>query len=236
MSQSTKPLCAVVGVGPGNGASLARKFSAAGHRLALLARRRELSNELASSLPEARAYACDVSDDASVARAFADIRAQQGDVDVLVYNAGSGAFGNFDEVTVADFDAAFRVNARGAFTVGKEVVPAMKKRGAGSIVFIGATASLRGGVRSAGFAAGKAAQRSLAQSMARHLWPAGIHVALVIIDGVVDLATTRRRMPDKPDDFFVSPDGVAAIAVELARQPRSAWSFEVEARPYRESW
>jgi NAD(P)-dependent dehydrogenase (short-subunit alcohol dehydrogenase family) len=164
------------------------------------------------------------------------VRAQQGDVDVLIYNAGSGIFGTFDDVSVNDFDSAFRVNARGAFTVGKEVTPAMKQRGHGSIIFVGATASVRGGVRSAAFAAGKAAQRSLAQSMARHFWPLGIHVALIVVDGIVDLPRTRERMRDKPDDFFVAPDGVAAIAWQLVQQPRTAWSFEVEARPYRETW
>lgn len=201
-----------------------------------MARDRRYSDELAATLPDARAYACDVTDDAAVTRAFAEIRAQQGEVDVLIYNAGSGVFGSFDDVSIADFDSAMRVNAHGAFTVAKEVTPAMKQAGRGTIIFIGATASLRGGARSAGFASGKAAQRSLAQSMARHLWPLGIHVALIIIDGVVDLPATRKRMPDKPDDFFVSPDGVAAVAWNLVQQPRDAWSFEVEARPYRESW
>lgn len=234
-SSPTRPVCAVVGVGPGNGAAFARRF-ARDYRVALLARRRDFSDTLAASLPDARAYACDVGDDASVTRAFADIRAQQGDVDVLIYNAGSGVFANFDDATVTDFDTAFRINARGAFVTSKEVVPAMRRKGGGSIVFVGATASLRGGARSAAFGAAKAAQRSLAQSMARQLWPAGIHVALIIVDGVVNLAPTRARMPDKPDDFFVSPDGVAAIAADLVQQPRTAWSFEVEARPYRETW
>jgi len=235
-ARSSKPVCAVVGVGPGNGAAFARRFATGGYQVALLARGRAFSDELAASLPGARAYVCDVTDDAAVAGAFADIRAQQGDVDVLVYNAGSGVFGTFDEVGVAAFDAAFRVNAHGAFTACKEVVPAMKRNGSGAIVFVGATASVRGGARSAAFAAAKAAQRSLAQSMARHLWPAGIHVAYIVVDGVVDLPSTRQRMPDKPDDFFIAPDGVADTAWQLVQQRRSAWSFEVEARPFGESW
>ncbi|WP_244610455.1 SDR family oxidoreductase [Microvirga pakistanensis] len=112
----------------------------------------------------------------------------------------------------------------------------MKGAGRGSLVFIGATASRRGGPRSAAFAPAKAAQRSLAESMARSLWPSGIHVALIIVDGMVDLPQTRRAMPDKPDSFFIKPSGVAEIAFQLTRQDRSAWSFEVEARPFRESW
>jgi len=112
----------------------------------------------------------------------------------------------------------------------------MKAKGQGSILVVGATASRRGGVKTAAFAPAKAAQRSLCESMARHLWPKGIHVALIIIDGVVDLPATRQRMKDKPDDFFVKPDDVAATALLLTRQPRSAWSFEVEARPFGETW
>ena len=89
---------------------------------------------------------------------------------------------------------------------------------------------------SAAFAPAKAAQRALAQSMARSLWPLGIHVALIVVDGIVDIPRTRERMKDKPDDFFISPEGVAAIAADLVRQDRSAWSFEVEARPFGETW
>jgi NAD(P)-dependent dehydrogenase (short-subunit alcohol dehydrogenase family) len=103
-------------------------------------------------------------------------------------------------------------------------------------VFIGATASRRGGPRSAAFAPAKMAQRALAESMARSLWPAGIHVALVVVDGVVDLERTRKRMPDKPDSFFIKPEGVAETVFQLVRQDPSAWSFEVEARPFGENW
>ena len=112
----------------------------------------------------------------------------------------------------------------------------MKAAGHGNIVLIGATASRRGGPKSAAFAAGKAAQRSLAQSMARHLWPKGIHVALVIVDGVIDLERTRKRMPDKPDEFFLKASDIAETVWQTTRQARSAWSFEVEARPFGEVW
>jgi NAD(P)-dependent dehydrogenase (short-subunit alcohol dehydrogenase family) len=128
------------------------------------------------------------------------------------------------------------VNALGALLCSQQVIPAMKEKSRGSIVFIGATASRRGNVQTAAFAPAKAAQRSLAESMARKLWPSGIHVALIIVDGVVDLPRTRQAMPGKPDDAFVDPDGVAEIAFQLTRQERRAWSFEVEARPYTEKW
>lgn len=231
-----KPVCAVVGIGPGNGAALARRFATEGYAVALLARRTELSDQLAAELGDARAYACDVADADSVAKAFAAIRADLGAVDVVAYNAGSGTWGTVEEITPDAFETAWRVNALGLLLVSKQVIPAMKEKGAGSIVVIGATASRRGMPRTTAFAPAKAAQRSLAEAMARHLWPAGIHVSLIILDGVVDLERTRAAMPDRPDDFFIRPDDVADTAFWLTRQPRSAWSFEVEARPFGEKW
>jgi len=231
-----KPVCAVVGVGPGNGAAFARRFASEGYAVALLARTMELSAELASSLPDARAYPCDVTDAGSIARAFDAIRRDLGEIEVLVYNAGSGVWGSIEEATASDFESAWRVNALGGFLASKQVVPAMKRAGRGSIVFVGATASRKAGPKSAAFSSAKGAQRSLAESMARALWPAGIHVALIVVDGVVDLPRTRERMPDKPDSFFIEPDDVAEIGFRLAQQRPSAWSFEVEARPSGEKW
>jgi NAD(P)-dependent dehydrogenase (short-subunit alcohol dehydrogenase family) len=236
MNDGKKPVCAVVGVGPGNGAALARRFAAEGFAVALLARRTELSQEIAGTLPGARAYACDVSDAASVKAAFAAIRGDLGEVEVLVYNAGSGVWGTIEEVSAEDFETSWRVNTLGAFLVSKEVIPAMKAAKRGSIVFIGATASRRGNVKTAAFAPAKAAQRSLAESMARYLWPAGVHVSIIVVDGVVDLPFTRQRMPGKPDGFFIKPDDVAETAFVLTQQKPSAWSFEVEARPFGETW
>jgi NAD(P)-dependent dehydrogenase (short-subunit alcohol dehydrogenase family) len=233
---SGKPICVVVGVGPGNGAAFARRFAADGYAVALLARHLDVPRDLASTLPGARAFACDVTDAESVHRAFADIRREMADPEVVVYNAGSGKFAPFSDTNADDFEASWRVNALGGFLVAKEVVPAMQAAGRGAIVFVGATASRRGGVRTVAFAPAKAAQRSLAESLARQLWPAGIHVSLIVVDGVVDLPRTRQMMAGKPDEFFVRPDDVAATASWLARQPRSAWAFEVEARPFGETW
>ncbi len=232
----SKPVCAVVGVGPGNGAAFARRFAEEGFAVGLLARQLGFTSDLATQLPDSRAYACDVTDPPSIERAFDAIRRELGDVDVLVYNAGSGVWGTVEDITTRDLEWAFRVNTSGLLASAQAVIPAMKSKGRGSIVVIGATASRRGVARTAGFAPAKAAQRSLAESMARHLWPAGIHISLVVIDGVVDLPTTRARMKDKPDTFFVKPSDVATTAFHLTQQPRSAWSFEVEARPFGESW
>jgi NAD(P)-dependent dehydrogenase (short-subunit alcohol dehydrogenase family) len=232
----TKPVCAVVGVGPGNGAALARRFAREGFAVALLARSKELTAELERELAGARAFACDVSDEASVSAAFGAVRAELGDVDTLVYNAGSGVWGTIEDLSARDFEQSWRVNTLGAFLCAKQVIGPMKAKGSGNVVFIGATASRRGNVKTAAFAPAKAAQRSLAESMARHLWPAGIHVSIVILDGVVDLARTRKMMPDKPDGFFIKPDDVAESVLAVTRQPRSVWSFEVEARPFGETW
>jgi NAD(P)-dependent dehydrogenase (short-subunit alcohol dehydrogenase family) len=236
MSEQPPQVCAVVGVGPGNGAAFARRFAAEGYAVALLSRTTEYSAELAAQLPRARAFACDVGDASSVREAFAAVRRDLGEVDVVIYNAGSGVWGNIEELTAADFEASWRVNALGAFLVAKEVVGPMKAKKRGSIVFVGATASRRGVPRTTAFAPAKAAQRSLAEAMARHLWPAGIHVSLIVVDGVVDLPRTREWMRGKPDSFFIQPDDVALTALWLTRQPSSAWSFEVEARPFGESW
>ena len=231
-----KRVCVVVGVGPGNGASIARRFARSGHAVALLARSTSFIEALARTLGDAKAYACDVTSENDVLATINRVRDDIGDPEVLVYNAGSGLWGDFETITPAEFESAWRVNALGAFLAARQVVPAMKRRGSGAIILIGATASRRGVARTAAFAPAKAAQRSLAESMARHLWPAGIHVALVIVDGVVDLERTRKAMPDKPDSFYVNPDDVAETVYWLSQQPRSAWAFEVEARPFRESW
>ena len=225
----------VAGVGPGNGAAIARRFAAAGYKVAMLARGRDAVDALATEIG-ARAFVCDVTSAESVAAAFAAIRAELGEVEVLVYNAGGGVFADVEHITPAEFEASWRVNAYGALLCSQAVIPAMKAAGRGAIVFIGATASRRGGPRSAAFAPAKSAQRALAESMARSLWPAGIHVALIVVDGVVDLARTRARLPDKPDSFFIKPVGVAETVYQLSQQDPSAWSFEVEARPFGEAW
>jgi NAD(P)-dependent dehydrogenase (short-subunit alcohol dehydrogenase family) len=181
-------------------------------------------------------YRCDVTEAASVARTFEAVEREMGPVHTLVYNAGSGTWGTVEDIDPAVLEGAFRVNTLGLLLAAKQVIPPMKAQGGGNIVVIGATSSRRGVARTAGFAPAKAAQKSLTESMARHLWPQNIHVSLIIVDGVVDLPRTRTMMKDKPDDFFIAPDDLADTAFHLTTQPRSAWSFEVEARPFKESW
>lgn len=226
----------VVGVGPGIGAALCRRFVTAGYAVAMLSRNQAALAAFEGEIGGAHGYECDVSSPDSVARAFAEVRVELGEVNVLLYNAGSGAFADVENISLDQFEDAWRVNSYGALACVQQVIPAMKTAGRGSIVFIGATASRRGGPKSAAFAPAKAAQRSLAESMARSLWPHGIHVSLIVVDGVVDLPRTRKAMQGKPDEFFIKPAGVAETAFQLTHQDPSAWSFEVEARPFDERW
>ena len=232
----SKPICVVVGVGPGNGAAFARKFASEGYAVALLARNQDYLKELEVEIPGSKGFAFDVMDAEAVSRVFGQIKAEMGPVEVLVYNAGSGQFGSVDDTTPEAFEGSWRVNALGCLVCAKQVIPDMREAKAGNLVIIGATASLRGGAYFAAFASAKAAQRSLAQSMARHLGPQGIHVAYVIIDGMIDLERTRKMMPDKQDDDFLQPDHIAESVFFLTRQPRSAWTFELDLRPFREKW
>src|SRR5271166_3923047 len=134
MADDKHPVCAVVGVGPGNGEAFARRFSADGYAVALMARRTDLPAKLAGELPRAKAFACDVADAASVASAFERTEAELGEVDVLVFNAGSGVWGSIEEVSPEDFERAWRINTLGLFLTARKVIPAMRRRGRGAIV------------------------------------------------------------------------------------------------------
>ena len=228
--------CVVAGVGPGNGASFTRRFSSAGYQVAMLARNKAYLDELGGEVADSHAIGCDVQDPAAVREAFDRVHKTLGSVDVLIYNAGAGEWASVEETQIEGFESSWKTNALGLLVAAQQVIPAMKERGQGAIVVIGATASLRGGARTTGFASAKAAQRSLAQSMARGLGPAGIHVSYVVIDGVIDLERTRSRMPDHLDDFFLKPDAIAEAVYQLTEQDSSAWSFEVDLRPYAEKW
>lgn len=231
-----KPVCVVVGVGPGNGAAFARYFVNKNYTVALIARGHEYITQLAHELVDTHAYACDVTDVTAVKNTFTKINNDLGEITTLIFNAGSGIWGNVEEISPAAFESAWRTNTFGLLTISQQIIPTMKQNKHGNIIIVSATASRRGMIKTAAFASAKAAQRILAESMARYLWPDGIHVALIVIDGIVDLPQTRLRMPDKPDSFFVNPDDVAATGYWLTQQPPSAWSFEVEARPFAETW
>ena len=232
----SKKTCCVVGAGPGNGLSLGRTFSEHGYAVALLARSDDNLSQLQSALPEARTYSCDVTSPDSIATAFGAVRKDLGGVDTLIYNAGSGVFGSIDDLDAKDFEQAWRTNTMGCFDCVREVLPDMRASKSGQIVVIGATAAKRGGARFAAFASAKAAQYNLAQSMARHLSPENIHVAYIVIDGIIDMPRTRSRWPDEPDDFFLDPGDIARVVYNVTQQPPSAWTFEIDVRPFGEKW
>ncbi len=229
-------LTVIVGAGPGNGLAFGRRFHAEGHRVAMLARHVDNLERLRQQLPEAHYFSCDVSEPEQIHDVFTQIRQQLGTIDTLIYNAGAGAFGNIEDITGEQFEAAWRVNALGCFYCVKEVLVDMRGAGDGNIIVIGATASVRGGGGFAAFSSAKGAQRNLVQSIARHVSPHGIHVAYVIIDGVIDMERTREYFPDKPDEFFLQSDDIAKTVFHLTRQPRSAWTFELDMRPFKENW
>ena len=228
--------CVIVGVGPGNGASFARRFASAGYQVAMLSRNETYLKRLSSEISGSNPIYCDACDPASIRQAFDRVHEVLGAVDVMIYNAGAGDWNSVEDTLLENFESSWKANAFGLLAAAQQVIPAMKERSRGSIVVIGATASLRGSANAAGFAAAKSAQRSLAQSMARGLGPTGIHVSYVVIDGVIDLERTRAVMTDRPDEFFLKPDAIAESVYNLTEQHRSAWSFEIDLRPHVEKW
>ncbi|MFU8804071.1 MAG: SDR family NAD(P)-dependent oxidoreductase [Bradymonadaceae bacterium] len=233
---SDERVCVVVGVGPGNGESLVRTFARDGYRVAALARDKGKLDEVVGGVDGVNTYACDATDEGQVGSVFDQIERELGPVHTLLYNAGSGVFHTFMEVEAKDLQQSWEVNTKGLFLAAKKVIPRMVKEGRGVIGVTGASASLRGKPATTAFAQAKAAQRMLAQSLAREFGPRGIHVFYFIIDGIIDLPGTRRMMPDKPDEFFLNPDDIAGSVYAVAHQPRSAWTFELDLRPFGEDW
>jgi NAD(P)-dependent dehydrogenase (short-subunit alcohol dehydrogenase family) len=232
----TNPVCVISGVGPGTGSALARRFARGGHRVAMLARNPQRLAELERELPYSKGYACDVSDAPQVEATADRIERDLGMPTTLVHNAVGGAFGSFLEIDPAVLNRNFQVNTMGLLFLARRLTPAMISAGSGNVIVTGNTSALRGKPSFAGFAPTKAAQRILAESMARELGPKGVHVAYIIIDAVIDVPWTRERFKDRPDDFFIKPGAIAEEAWHLTQQNRSGWSFNVELRPYGESW
>lgn len=232
----TKPVCVVTGVGPGTGAALVRRFVAGGYQVAMLARNAERLGDLAKEMADAHVFTCDVSDPAQVDAALVAIRARLGGIDVLVHNAVGGAFGSFMQIDPQVLNQNFQVNTMGLLYLARSVTPEMIARGKGAIIVTGNTSALRGRPNFAGFAPTKAAQRILAEAIAREVGPKGVHVAYVVIDAVIDSPRQRERFKERPDEFYIKPSAIAEECYHVAHQDRSAWSFLVEVRPYGEVW
>ncbi len=236
MNTPTEKVCVVAGVGPGTGAALSRRFAAGGYRVAMLARDSERLARLEGEIAGSRAYPVDVTDAGAVQDVVTRIGSELGPPVVLVHNAVSGHFGEFLDIAPAVLEQTFRTNVLSLLMLGQAVVPGMLVGGGGAIVVTGNTSAWRGTANFAGFAPSKAAQRILAQSMARSLGPRGIHVAYVVIDAVIDVPWTRQAFAAKPDEFFAQPSSIADTVYQVAHQERSAWSFEVDLRPFGEKW
>jgi len=231
------PVALVSGVGPGTGAALTRRFARGGYAVAMLARNKERLDELEHEIEHARGYQCDVTDEAQLDATIERVRADLGPPKVLVHNAVGGAFATFLEIEPKVLNDNFQVNTMALLHLARRLAPAMIEAGEGAIIVTGNTSALRGRAKFAGFAPTKAAQRILAEAIAREVGPQGVHVAYVVIDAVIDLEWTR-AMFSKPagDPFFIKPSAIAEEVWHVANQERSAWSFNVEIRPYAENW
>jgi len=234
MSTEAK-VVAVVGVGPGLGSALAVRFARGGFAVALIARRdpslQPVQAEIESFGGVARSYVADASDEASIRATFARVGEEMGAPEVLLYNAGAFQAGGVLELSATAFEQAWRVNCLGGLLAAQAVLPAMLERGRGSIIFSGATASVRGSARFAGLAVGKFGLRALAQSMARELGPKGIHVAHVVIDGGIDSERARKMFADRDPRAFLAPTAIAENYWNLHAQDPSTWSQEIDLRP-----
>jgi NAD(P)-dependent dehydrogenase (short-subunit alcohol dehydrogenase family) len=230
----------IAGVGPGLGASLARKFAKEGCRLAVLARSSDflesLSEEIRRRGTEILAIPTDIGEADQVAAAFERIRDQLGPVDVLINNASaSGPFGQpFVELTPESFARGWQVGVLGSFLCSQAVVPDMLIKNAGCLLFTGATSSVRGGAIT--FSSAKFGMRGLAQALARELWPKGIHVAHIIIDGVIRENESEPGTEDQNAEPLMNPAAIAEVYWGLVRQDRSTWSMELDLRPHREKF
>ena len=176
-------------------------------------------------------FPADAGDTASVSAAFSRVRSELGHPEVLVYNAGAFQTGGILELDPAAFESAWRVNCLGGFLCAREVLPSMLQHERGTLLFTGATASLRGSARFAGLAVGKFGLRALAQSLARELGPQGIHVAHVIIDGLIDTARVRGMVPGREASTMLAPDAIAETYWQLHQQHPTAWTQEMDLRP-----
>lgn len=234
----TRGTALVTGVGPGLGASICRRLVSAGFSVAALARSSDygavLTNELADT-HRFRFYQCDITKNDSVHGVTDQARTDLGPIGVLVHNASTIHIAPFLEITPEHFADLWRVTCLGAVNSAQAVVPDMLAQNTGTMIFTGATAALRGGARFSAFAAAKFALRGLAQSLAREYGPNGIHVAHVIVDGLIWAEKARERF-DVKEQHCLNPDAIADQYLGLIEQDQSAWTQELDLRPYSESF
>jgi len=229
----------VIGVGPGLGSALTRRF-AKEYKVALVARDEGKLSSFVKDIVDgggrALAVAADVSKADEIVRVFERIRSEFGATDVLLYNAAMRPFGKLMETEASTFEATWRVTTFGAFLACQQVVPAMLEKGEGVILFTGATAGVKPFATSAAFGPAKFAMRGLAHVLARDLGPQGIHVAWVNVDGLIDMPYIRQRFPQIKDEDMLKPPAIAETYWHLAHQDRSAWTLDIDVRPFKEKF
>jgi NADP-dependent 3-hydroxy acid dehydrogenase YdfG len=231
-----RKVCVVAGVGPGIGKACCELYASKGYTVIMMARNQQYLEELAAAIGNTIPVALDLSDEEQVKHQFSLILSQHGSIDVLIYNAARGAFGNFLDSEPKDLQANFAINTMGLLYCARAVAPSMIARGSGSIMVTSNTAATRGGANFAMFAPSKGAARLLAQSMAKYLHPKRVHVALLIIDAAVDGPFARKLAANENDDFFIQPSAIAETIWFLDQQPENSWTFELDLRPHRENW
>ncbi|WP_144776907.1 SDR family NAD(P)-dependent oxidoreductase [Marinobacter maritimus] len=243
MGATDKPIALVIGAGDHLGGAIARRFAREGFHLVVTRRRGDLqalSTEISALGSSVTTIHSDARDEDQVSELIGRVESELGPIRVVVFNVGGNVQFDICDTTTRIYRKVWEMCALAGFLVGREVAKKMLPRNEGTILFTGASASLRGGRGFAAFAGGKHALRALAQSMARELGPQGIHVGHVVIDGLIRNEATAEILPDlyasKGEEGIIEPDDLAEIYWQLHKQPRSAWTFEQDARPFSESW
>jgi len=241
----SKPsVCCVIGAGDATGSAIARRFAQEGYTVCVARRNEEALQSLLQHIhwegERALAFGLDARREEQVVSFFKRVEAEHGPVEVVVFNVGGNVKFPILETTAQKYFKVWEMCAMAGFLVGREAAKVMLQRERGTILFTGATASTRGGAGFSAFAGGKAALRALAQSMARELGPKGLHIAHVIIDGLIDTAFTQehfaQRVAETGPDGILNPDHIAEAYWYLHKQPRDAWTFELDLRPSVERW
>ena len=236
---NSKPICLITGLGEGTGGYTAKRFAKGGYRIAMLARSQDRLERYEKELTGSKGFVCDVSDIEHLKETCAKIKEEMGSPEVLIHNAVKGNFETLLEGKPEWLEENFRINTTSLMYLAHALIPDMVKAKKGVIIVTGNTAAKRGIANTPYFAPTKAAQRILAQSLARDFGPKGIHVAYLIVDASINTPWTRTRIKkqiNQPDIIFTQPEDIADEIYHIAKQERSAWSFDVEIRPDIEPW
>jgi len=241
---SAQPIALIVGAGDHLGSAIARRFAKEGFHIVATRRRGDLSQleqDVTALGAGITAMHSDAREEDQVMQLIEEVESRLGPIEVCVFNIGGNVRYGITETSAQVYRKVWEMCSFAGFLVGREVSKRMLTRQQGSILFTGASASLRGSAGFSAFAGGKHALRALAQSMARELGPQGIHVGHIVVDGIIDNRNTEAVMPELfaskgPDDGVIQPDDLAELYWQLHQQPRSAWTFELDARPYKETW